>query len=103
MTGKATRQLRPCVNHVKRGLRFYNFALCVSWLTALISPCFVSMVVSNICVCIVGTAALQIKEVNEEVEISWGVLHLDSHLQLTPSFIQVYSHNRTTRDRTYHN
>lgn len=36
--------------------------------------------------------ALQIKEVNEEVEISWGVFHLDSNLQLTPSFIQVYSH-----------
>lgn len=32
--------------------------------------------------------ALQIKEVNEEVEISWGVFHLDSNLQLTPSFIQ---------------
>ncbi|XP_042588766.1 C2 domain-containing protein 2-like isoform X2 [Cyprinus carpio] len=32
--------------------------------------------------------ALQMKEVNEEVEISWGVLHLDSNLQLTPSFTQ---------------
>ncbi|XP_026129674.1 C2 domain-containing protein 2-like [Carassius auratus] len=32
--------------------------------------------------------ALQMKEVNEEVEISWGVLHLDSDLQLTPSFTQ---------------
>lgn len=36
--------------------------------------------------------ALQIKEVNGEVEISWGVLHLDSNLQLTPSFIQVCLH-----------
>ncbi|XP_016133357.1 C2 domain-containing protein 2-like [Sinocyclocheilus grahami] len=33
--------------------------------------------------------ALQMKEVNEEVEISWGVLHLDSNLQLTPSFTQL--------------
>ncbi|XP_016338489.1 C2 domain-containing protein 2-like isoform X2 [Sinocyclocheilus anshuiensis] len=32
--------------------------------------------------------ALQMKEVNEEVEISWGVLHLDSNLHLTPSFTQ---------------
>ncbi|XP_016345895.1 C2 domain-containing protein 2-like isoform X2 [Sinocyclocheilus anshuiensis] len=33
--------------------------------------------------------ALQMKEVNEEVEISWGVLHLNSvDLQLTPSFTQ---------------
>ncbi len=36
--------------------------------------------------------ALQIKEVNGEVEISWGVHHLDSDLQLTPSFIQVRLH-----------
>lgn len=35
--------------------------------------------------------ALQMKEVNEEVEISWGVRHLDSvDLQLMPSFAQVF-------------
>jgi len=36
--------------------------------------------------------ALQMKEVNREVEISWRVLDLDSvDLQLTPGFAQVYS------------
>lgn len=40
------------------------------------------------------------KEVNGDVEISWGVHHLDSaDVQLTPSFTQVYPHMSPEKTR----
>ncbi|XP_043106673.1 C2 domain-containing protein 2 [Puntigrus tetrazona] len=48
------------------------------------TPLRYSVKISPLCL----QLALQMKEVNEEVEISWGVLHLDSNLQLMPSFTQ---------------
>lgn len=91
------------LNHVKRGFRFYNFAHSVSWLTALISPCFVSMVVSNICVCIVGTAGLT----DERGERGGGDFLGGASPGLkfaayTKFYTGIFTH-RTTRDRNYHN